>query len=197
MPLTDITNVPSTPAHRPPSPCKDSLDHPRPTLSLKLPKNDTELAQYLLEDPGFLTRIELFYKNATALSLLRAYLSFRCHYMDPSLHPTTSTKRTITLGFPRRRECYGPNLLSLPKDVPSITFFKNGVPGPLLKELLDGPLINFIDDSDDVVVERNVEQKVYFQIDVSRLPKTFIRVFPLIIITFVHSGLTWARKSNG
>jgi hypothetical protein len=87
--------------------------------------------------------------------------------MDPSLQPTTSRKRTTTLGFPRRREYYGANLTSLPKDVPSIRFFKNGVPGPFLKELSEGPFINFIDDSDDMVVERNREEKIYFQLDVS------------------------------
>lgn len=179
MPLSDRTNVPSgTPAHHASLPCKDSLNHPRATLTLKLPKNDTELAQQLLQDPACLTRIELFYKNATPLFLLRTYLSLRCSYMDPSLQPTTSTNRKITLGFPRRQECYGTNLTSLPRSVPRIRFFKNGVPGPFLKELLEGPLINFIDDSDDVVVERNIEQKVYFQLDVS---EAFIRLLAILL----------------
>jgi len=167
MPLSDRTNLPSTPAHHT-LPCKESLTQPQ-LLGFKLPilKNDSELAQRLVQDPAFLTRIEQFYKTATPLSLLRVYLSYRCHYMDPSLQPTTSQKRTTTLGFPRRREYYGANLTSLPKGVPSIKFFKNGVPGPFLKDLLEGPLINIIDDSDDMVVERNREEKIFFQLDVS------------------------------
>jgi hypothetical protein len=39
-------------------------------------------------------------------------------------------------------------------------------------------LINFIDDSDDVVVERNIEQKVYFQLDVS---EAFIRLLAILL----------------
>lgn len=165
MPLSDRTNVPSTPAHHSSPPCKENPAQPQP-LGLKLPnlKNDSELAQRLVQDPALLTRIEHFYKNATPLSLLRVYLSFRCNYMDPSLYPATSQKRTITLGFPRRREYYGANLTSLPKGVPSIRFFKNGVPGPFLRELLEGPIV---DDSDDMVVERSTEEKTYFRLDVS------------------------------
>ena len=196
MPLSDRTNVPTPPGQHASPPCKESPPQPRP-VNLKPPQNDAELTQYLLQDPTYLSRIELFYKNSTPFSLLRAYLAYRCQYMDPSLQPTSSTKRTIALGFPRHPEYYGANLTSLPKDVPSIRFFKNGVPGPFLKELLESPWINFIDDSDDVVIERYTEEKVYFQLDVSEAFTQLVAISLRILLLTLFSGLTWVRKKDG
>ena len=181
MPFSDRTNVP-TPAHHPSCKCSPLADHPPGSMTVRLPKNDAKLAQRLLRDPGFLTRLELFYKNTTPFSLLRTYLSLGCYYMDTSLQPTTSSKRTFALGCPRRREWYGINLTSIPKDVPSIRFSKNGVPGPFLRELSEGPLFGFIDDSDDVVVERN-KDKTYFQLDVRHL-LSHLWVFLLTMFPF-------------
>ncbi|KIM49785.1 hypothetical protein M413DRAFT_116090 [Hebeloma cylindrosporum] len=166
MPLSDRTNVPTAPVPRcslpVQEPCKGSVSHPRPPLSFRFPKDEAELAQYMAKDPEFLKRVDFFYKRVTPFSLLRAYFSWGSYYMNPSLQPTTSTKRTIAIGFPRRRECYSANLTSTAKGVPTIEFFKNGVPGPFLKELLENSLI---DDPDDMVIERNSEEEIYFYLD--------------------------------
>jgi len=183
MPLADRTNVSTTPALRLRSPRKHSANRPQvlprsqaqaiPNPFRRLPANEEELAQRLLEEPDFFATFQPLYKVASPFALVHAYVSVGCYHVDPSLQPTTSTKMMVTLGLPRHREYYG---TSVRKYAPTIKFFKNGVPGPFLKELFEAPpeSFNFVDDPDDVVVERNIVQKTYFQLDVRSLSDCFI-----------------------
>ena len=197
MPLADRTNL-STGAHLACPPHKLGADRPRalprsqaqavPNPLRRLPTNEAELAQRLLEEPDFIATFQPLYKVVSPFALLHAYLALGCYHVNPSLQPTTSTKRVVTLGLPRNRKYYG---ASLPKYIPRIKFFKNGVPGPFLKELLEASSgsFNFVDDFDDVVVERNIEQKTYFQIDV--------RVYRIVCFLAYHDKIPFQVALRG